>query len=360
MSNKINLNLTHTEKLPTPVELLQELPVNLQQRMFIEKSRQQIIQVLDSRDPRLLLIVGPCSIHDVHAAKEYAIKLRTLASQVSETFLILMRVYFEKPRTTVGWKGLLYDPHLDGSNAISTGLRVTRKLLLDIAELEIPAAAEFLDPISCYYFSDLISWACVGARTSESQTHRQIASALPMPTAFKNSTTGNIEVAVNGVLTAAAPHTFLGMNEQGQTALVSTKGNPHCHIVLRGGENKPNYDPESIMRALQILEQQQLPLRLIIDCSHDNAFRKHEQQPHVFQSVMHQILEGEKGLRGMILESNLNAGNQPIPKDLSHLQYAVSLTDPCVGWEMTERLLLWGHELLSKEKMSSACPYALS
>lgn len=286
-------------------------------------------------------------------AKEYAAKLRELAPRVSDSFLILMRVYFEKPRTTTGWKGLLYDPHLDGSHAINEGLHLTRKLLLDIAKLGIPTAAELLDPISCYYFSDLISWACIGARTSESQIHRQMASALPMPVAFKNSTTGNIEVAVNGVLTAGVPHAFFGINELGQTAWVSSEGNPHCHIVLRGGENKPNYDPESIAKALSFLEQHHLPSRIIVDCSHDNSNHKHEEQPAVFKSIMHQILEGERSIRGLILESHLVAGNQPLPKDLNHMKYAVSLTDPCLDWKTTESLILWAHDKIAKEKTSS-------
>ncbi len=351
MSKKINLNLSHTEHLPTPHDILHELPISLYQQSFVEASRRKITETLLPHHPRLLLIVGPCSIHDPHAAIEYALKLRGLAQQVSDMFLVVMRVYFEKPRTTVGWKGLLYDPHLDDSNDLPAGIRLTRKLLLDLADLEIPTAAEFLDPFSCYYFSDLISWACIGARTSESQTHRQMASALPMPVAFKNNTNGCIDVAVNGILSASTPHAFMGVNDHGQMALMRSKGNTHCHIALRGGDNKPNYDPQSIAKALYFLQKHGLPKRVLIDCSHDNSNRQHEQQVRVFESIIHQILEGECCIRGMILESNLQAGNQALTSDRSKLRYAVSLTDPCLDWSTTERLILWGHEMLSKENI---------
>lgn len=346
MANKINLNVTCAEQLPSPYELKIEQPITLQQRTFVEKSRMQITKVLDKADPRILMIVGPCSIHDIQAAKEYASKLKILANMVSDTFFVVMRVYFEKPRTTFGWKGLLYDPHLDGTQSIHEGLKLTRQLLLDLADLEIPTAAEFLDPASIYYFGDLISWGCIGARTSESQTHRQMASGLPMPVAFKNSTAGNIDVAVNGVISASMPHTFIGMNEMGKISMVHTLGNPHCHIALRGGENKPNYDSASIKQVLKILQQARLPLQIIVDCSHDNSNRKHEQQSVVFRSIVHQIMEGEKNIRGIILESNLFAGNQPMSKEPSKLRYAVSLTDPCMDWAATEHLVLWGHDNL--------------
>lgn len=351
MANKINLNLCSCEALPSPGELLNKYPLGLKQKLFIESARNQIVDILEGVNPRLLLIVGPCSIHDLTAAKEYALKLKELASKVSDTFLVLMRVHFEKPRTTLGWKGLLHDPYLNGSHNIDAGLHLTRQILLELAEMEVPTAAEFLDPFSCYYLSDLISWSCIGARTSESQVHRQTASALPMPTAFKNGTSGNIEGAINGILTAAAPHVFLGLNEQGQIARICSNGNPYCHMVLRGGENKSNYDPESISAAISRLEASQLPTNLIIDCSHDNSQRKHEQQQIVFKSVIHQILEGQKNLKGLILESHLRAGNQPLPKDLSLLQYGISITDSCIDWTTTESLALWANE-----KMTSLYP----
>lgn len=348
MSKLPHLNITHTEALPSPHELMQEMPISFAQQHFIEKTRHEIKQILEGKDPRFLLIVGPCSIHDITAAKEYARKLHHLAQSVSDTFLIVMRVYFEKPRTTLGWKGFLYDPWLDGSHDIPSGIRLTRRLLLDLAEQEVPAAAEFLDISSAYYFGDLLSWGCIGARTAASQTHRQIASGLSMPIAFKNSTDGNIDIAINGVINASTPHTFIGMNAQGCLSTVHTSGNTHGHIVLRGGENKPNYDPESISYALERLQKANLPASLLIDCSHDNSLRKHEQQPLVFQSIINQIVEGNREIRGALLESHLFAGNQPLESS-SQLQYAVSLTDPCLNWETTERLVRWGNSMLAKE-----------
>jgi 3-deoxy-7-phosphoheptulonate synthase len=349
MTDKNNSFEIHNEQIPTPYELKLELPITLKQCLFVNKTREQIIDILEHRDQRHLLIVGPCSVHDVHAALEYAKKLKQLANEISNTFLVVMRVYFEKPRSSVGWKGLLYDPHLDGTHDIAQGLKLTRSLLLDLAEAEIPAAAEFLDPASSSYFGDLISWACIGARTSESQTHRQIASGLAMPVAFKNSTAGKIEVAINGILCASVSHKFIGMNEQGKISIIKTAGNPHCHMTLRGGEDSPNYDPNSISRALKMLHKHNLIPRILIDCSHDNSNRNYEKQSSVFQSIIHQIMEGEKNIRGMIIESNLFAGSQGIPSDLSQLRYAVSLTDACLDWESTERLILWGYEALTSE-----------
>lgn len=334
---------THkVNSLPTPLELVRQFPADSQEHLFIEASRQTLRKILNGEDSRLALIIGPCSIHDLAAAKEYAVRLRNLAQDVSESFFIVMRVYFEKPRTALGWKGLLYDPYLDGSNDMHTGLNWTRQLLLDLAKMQIPIASEFLDPISPLYFGDLISWACVGARTSSSPIHRQMTSGLPMPVAFKNSTDGNIETAVNGVLTAQSPHTFLGINEEGNLSLIHTQGNADGHIVLRGGKNKTNYDPESVAKALKILQNKSLPQRLIIDCSHDNSNRQHERQCTVFETVLKQWEEGNQSIRGMIVESHLHAGNQPL-SDPKALKYAVSLTDPCLDWDMTHRLIQWGH-----------------
>jgi 3-deoxy-7-phosphoheptulonate synthase len=344
------MSLIPKEFLPSPNELKHELPITPQQVEFIDNARSQIVQILNGEDPRILLIVGPCSIHDITAAKEYAIKLRQLIDRLSHTFFILMRVYFEKPRTVLGWKGLLYDPLLDGSYDIETGLHWTRQLLLDLAELQIPAASEFLDPLSPSYFDDLISWACIGARTAESQMHRQMASGLHMPVAFKNSTEGSIEGAVNGILAAASPHSFLGVEENGRLAVKHTLGNPHGHLVLRGGKRKPNYDAHSIAFALESLQKAHLPPRLLVDCSHDNANRNHEQQVHVFQSVMAQRTEGNISIRGVSLESNLYAGSQTLSGDALMLQYGVSLTDPCLDWTTTEQLILWGHDLLENRQ----------
>lgn len=344
--------MTSTETLPTPQELHQELPASAHHREFIEQTRQQIRKVIDGTDPRLLLIVGPCSIHDVTAAKEYATKLRDLSREMSDTFLIVMRVYFEKPRTTLGWKGMLHDPLLNGSDAIHIGMRWTRQLLLDLAEMGIPAASEFLDPATAYYFGDLISWGCIGARTSSSQTHRQIASGLPMPIAFKNTTDGNVDVAINGALAAASPHTFIGMNAQGKAIVNRTSGNPDCHLALRGGELKPNFDALSITQASNSLRKAGLPTGLLVDCSHDNSRRKHERQISVFQDVINQVCQGNRDIRGLILESHLFAGNQPLSVDASRLRYAVSLTDPCLDWESTENLITWGRSKLAEAENS--------
>jgi len=347
MPKKINLNLLDSQVIPSPAELLAEFPLTEKQNQFIHRARQEVQDALFHHRSRLLMIVGPCSIHDISSAQEYASRLADLTKEVSDTFVVVMRVYFEKPRTSLGWKGMIYDPFLDGTNAMANGLRLTRQLLLELADMGVPAAAEFLDPLSAHYFSDLITWGCIGARTSESQTHRQMASSLPMPVAFKNNTMGNIEVAVHGVLSAAIPHTFLGIDSQGKVCQQTSGGNPHCHIVLRGGENSPNYDPDSISEALDLLHKNSLPPKVLIDCSHDNSRRKHEQQVSVFQSIIHQIKEGEKGIRGLILESHLQGGQQPLESD--ELRFGVSITDACLDWETTAKLIHWGRAALLKE-----------
>lgn len=349
MAYKTEENKDCSEHMLTPFELKLALPIMPSHRLFVSKSRQQIIDILDGKDPRKLLIAGPCSIHDIPSALDYAQKLKRLASEVSDKFFVVMRVYFEKPRSIAGWKGMMYDPRLDGSHDIEEGLKMTRKLLIEIASLEVPAGAEFLDPAASCYFGDLISWACVGARTSESQTHRQMASALSMPVAFKNSTSGKIDVAVHGALSASLPHKFIGMGEHGRISIVNSKGNPHAHIVLRGGEGGPNYDPESIGSAIKALQQHQLPLRLLVDCSHDNSNKTHDKQPDVFRSVIKQVCNGESRISGVILESHLFAGSQKIPQDLTQLRYAVSLTDPCLDWTSTEKLVDWGYQELKRE-----------
>jgi 3-deoxy-7-phosphoheptulonate synthase len=259
-----------------------------------------------------------------------------------------MRVYLEKPRTALGWKGFLYDPYLDNSNNVLDGLHLSRKLLLDIAALEIPAATEFLDPLTAPYLSDLISWGCIGARTVTSQPHRQLASSLAMPIAFKNSVDGNIDSAINGILSASIPHTYIGSQSNGTLGIVNTLGNPYGHVVLRGGKEGPNYDPQAISYTLERLHNANLPLRLLVDCSHDNSFRRHEEQPAVFQSILHQIVEGNNYIKGLLLESHLYQGNQPL--NISSLKYGVSLTDPCLDWQTTERLIKWGYHYLEKER----------
>jgi len=353
MAQIYNLNVNCTQPVLSPNELQQELPATRGQLSFIERSRQQIKQVLDGQDSRLLLIVGPCSIHNITAAKEYANKLRVLSGQISDTFMIVMRVYLEKPRTNMGWKGLLYDPNLDGSYDIETGLKVSRQLLLDLADLEVPVATEFLDPSIPYYLGDLISWGCIGARTTSSQIHRQMASGLSMPIAFKNNTDGNVSAAIHGVMAAAEPHTFLGPNESGRIGISYTKGNPHCHVVLRGGEAAPNYHESAIHEALKQLEQLGLPSRLIVDCSHDNSNKKHEQQPHVFRAVLEQYLAGNHRIRGMILESNLLSGSQDHSTTPEELHPSVSLTDPCLDWATTEYLIQWAYAKINPAKVST-------
>jgi 3-deoxy-7-phosphoheptulonate synthase len=343
----------HTQPLLTPHALKREFPTTEAQQNFVNQSRAQVKNILDGTDPRILLIVGPCSIHDLSAAREYALKLSQLSKSVSDTFLLVMRCYMEKPRTALGWKGMLYDPHLDGSNDINTGLRWSRELLMTLANLQVPVGTEFLDPLAAAYLEDLISWGCIGARTTSSQTHRQIASGLEIPIAFKNNTDGNYEVAIGGILSAAHPQTYIGINNDGQAAILHTKGNSDCHIALRGGESKTNYDPESIEEVLKRLAHFSLPSRLIIDCSHDNSRRKHQQQSVVFQSVIGQIVEGHANIRGLILESHLFEGNQSFTTDRSQLQYAVSLTDPCLDWETTEKLIRWAQtKLNSKEAIN--------
>lgn len=343
-SSKWKDNVAETHPLLSPSDLKHELPNTPAISTFVEESRQAVKNILEGKDPRYLLIVGPCSIHDPQAAKEYAQKIHQLSLTVSDTFLIIMRAYFEKPRTSLGWKGMLYDPYLDGSNDIATGMRWTRQLLLDLAEMQVPTATEFLDPATPSYIGDLISWACIGARTTSSQTHRQVASGLSIPIAFKNSTDGNVDTAINGVLSAASPHTYIGINQQGGAAIVHTKGNPHCHITLRGAECGPNYDPQSINQAIEKLDKANLPKHLLVDCSHDNSNRKHEQQAVVFQSIIHQIMEGNKNIRGALIESHINAGNQPL--DYQNLKHGVSLTDPCLDWSTTESLIKWAHTKL--------------
>ena len=354
MSKIYTLDSLHVESLLSPSALKQQLPAAPMLMEFISESRRQISNILNGTDPRLLLIVGPCSIHDINAAEEYAVKLRHLSKDVSRSFFIVMRAYFEKPRTVTGWKGMLYDPHLDQTHDIASGIRHARELLLTLAKLEIPAATEFLDPVTPRYLGDLISWACIGARTAESQVHRQFASGLAMPVAFKNSTAGNIEVAVNGAKAAAHPHTGFGIDDNGQISIVHTKGNRDAHIALRGGEDGPNYHPEAISSALAYLKKNHLPERIIIDCSHDNSFKQHEVQRTVFESVLDQYLQGNEAIRGLALESHLFGGNQRIPLDRSRLQYAVSITDPCLDWENTEQLVRWADAMIASKEAVAA------
>jgi 3-deoxy-7-phosphoheptulonate synthase len=341
------------EFLPSYKEIKTRFPLLPSQHLFIEESRQTVRAILNGTDPRLLLIVGPCSIHDRLSAKEFAVQLHKLAYTVASHFFLVMRVYCEKPRTASGWKGFLYDPLLDGSHAMHLGIEWTRQLLLELATLQVPAATEFLDPLTAYYYEDLMTWGSIGARTASSQTHRQLASALPMPIGFKNGVAGNVSAAVNGAMAASHPHTYMRICENGKPIIARTMGNPDTHVVLRGGESGPNYDPSSVSEALARLEHAKLPLRLLIDCSHHNSAKKHDRQPGVFQSVIHQIIEGNTNIRGLMLESHLHAGNQILTSDLSQLQYGISITDACLDWHSTAHLISWGARHLHQQSLTT-------
>lgn len=332
-------------QIPTPEELKEEFPLDDLSLDFISSSRQTINNILNRTDPRLLIVVGPCSLHDTASILEYAEKFVELAEEVSDQFFLVMRAYYEKPRTIRGWKGLLYDPHLDGSHDMSFGLRLTRELLLALTKKNIPLGSELLEPYVTHYFSEFLSWGCIGARTSTSQPHRQMASGLPFPVGFKNTPDGNIDNAIHGILAASSPHTFLGMQSNGLPARVKTRGNEECHIVLRGGDKKPNYDSLSIAQAFEKSEYFGIPQRVLIDCSHDNCKKQHEQQIIVFDAVIEQILHGNHSIVGLMLESHLNAGCQPITPSL---RYGVSITDPCLDWKTTEILILKAHQKLQE------------
>ena len=323
-------------------------PVSETVNATVARSRERVIRILRQEDPRLLVVIGPCSIHDEKSALEYATRLSRLQKEFTNKLEIVMRVYFEKPRTTIGWKGLINDPHLDGSQDIETGLRTARKLLLEIVGLGLPAATEFLDPVVPQYIADLITWAAIGARTTESQTHREMASGLSMPVGLKNATDGSLQVAIDAMGATRHAHSFLGMNEDGVTSIVRTNGNPDAHVVLRGGRAMTNYDAASIKAAEEKLLSEKLPPVLMVDCSHANSEKKFAKQEEVWRSVIEQRVGGTKSLIGLMVESHLSEGNQPIPKTLSELRYGVSITDSCIGWETTERMLRWGYEKLLK------------
>jgi 3-deoxy-7-phosphoheptulonate synthase len=314
----------------------------------VAQARERVVRILNQKDPRLLVVIGPCSIHDEKSALEYAGRLSKLQKEFADQMEIVMRVYFEKPRTTIGWKGLVNDPHLDGSQDIETGLKIARKLLQEINGLGLPAATEFLDPIVPQYIANLVTWAAIGARTTESQTHREMASGLSMPVGLKNSTDGSLQVAIDAMGATRHPHSFIGMNEDGVTSIVRTSGNPHAHVVLRGGRAMTNYDAASIQAAEAKLISEKLPPVLMVDCSHANSEKKFAKQEDVWHSVIEQRVGGTKSLIGLMVESHLNEGNQPIPKNKAELRYGVSITDSCVGWETTERMLRWGYEQLKK------------
>ncbi len=334
-----NTNLVSEHVLVTPDAFKAQLPLSAEGEHNVRKSRETIRNILSGKDHRLLVVTGPCSIHDIAAAKEYALRLKKLRDELGDTLYLVMRIYFEKPRTTVGWKGLINDPDMDDSFHIEKGLGLARELLLWLAEEGIPAATEALDPISPQYLSDLFAWAAIGARTTESQTHREMASGLSMPVGFKNGTDGNLDVAVNAMLSVSKPHSFLGINQTGQVTVINTRGNEGGHIILRGGK-RPNYDSVNIALCEQALEKAGLPKHIIVvDCSHGNSSKQHALQVLVAENVAGQIIEGNQSIIGLMLESNLFPGNQPIPADLSDLKYGVSVTDACIDWDTTAQLL---------------------
>jgi 3-deoxy-7-phosphoheptulonate synthase len=343
-----NLNVLELVPLITPRLLKAELALTPKATQTVIRSRQAARDILSGRDKRLLVVVGPCSIHDPAAALEYARRLKSLREELNDQLLILMRVYFEKPRTTTGWKGLIYDPHMDGSADIACGLRAARKLLLEINSLGVPTGTEMLDPIVPQYTADLVSWVAIGARTTESQTHRQMASGLSMPIGFKNRTDGNIQVAVDAMESARHPHSFLGIDDEGRIAIVRTSGNTCGHLILRGSRTRPNYDADSIADAGARMTAMGLHPSVMVDCSHGNAGKKCQAEETVWYDVLLQRAHGTESMIGMLVESNLVEGSQPIPKDLSALRYGVSVTDECVGWETTERMLRHAADVMKK------------
>jgi len=339
-SNEVhNVNVAAQDVLVTPEQLKTELPLTDGALNTVTHSREAIRNILDRKDHRLFVVVGPCSIHDTKAAMDYARRLKALADELDDTLYIVMRVYFEKPRTTVGWKGLINDPYLDDSFKLEEGLHIGRQLLLDVLELGLPTSTEALDPISPQYLQDLISWSAIGARTTESQTHREMASGLSSPVGFKNGTDGGLTVATNALNSVANPHRFLGINGQGQVSLFTTRGNPYGHIVLRGGSAGPNYDSVHIALCEQALKKAGVPNNIMVDCSHANSSKKPELQPLVVENVANQIVEGNQSIVGLMIESHLYAGNQSIPDNLEDLEYGVSITDGCIDWDTTESCL---------------------
>lgn len=341
-----NLNVAAQEVLITPDQLKAALPMSDAARATVSHGREVVRNILDRKDHRIFVVVGPCSIHDVDAALDYARRLKKLADDVQDSLFIVMRVYFEKPRTTVGWKGLINDPYMNDTFKIQDGLHIGRKLLLDIAEMGLPTSTEALDPISPQYLQDCITWSAIGARTTESQTHREMASGLSSAVGFKNGTDGGLAVAVNALKSVSQPHRFLGIDSRGQVAVITTTGNPYAHVVLRGGSNGPNYDSVHIALCEQELQKAKLQPNIMVDCSHANSNKQPELQPLVIENVTNQVLEGNKSIVGLMVESNLFAGSQSIPEDLSKLQYGVSVTDGCIGWDNTENALRNMHEKL--------------
>jgi len=334
-----NINIEPPVVLITPAELKREIPLSDKARAVISQGRKNIENILERKDHRLIVVVGPCSIHDLKAAHDYANRLKALEEKVGDTLLIVMRVYFEKPRTTTGWKGLINDPFMNDSFKITDGLHIGRQLLHDILEIGLPTATEALDPISPQYLQDLIAWSAIGARTTESQTHREMASGLSSSIGFKNGTDGSLTVAINALQSVSSPHRFLGINSDGNVSIITTKGNPYAHVVLRGGNGKPNYDSVSVSICEQELIAAGVDANIMVDCSHANSNKDHNLQPLVMDNVANQIVEGNKSIIGVMIESNINAGNQKLSSNPDDMAYGVSVTDACIDWETTENTL---------------------
>jgi 3-deoxy-7-phosphoheptulonate synthase len=334
-----NINVSAFDPMPSPEEIHARLPLSPKAAQTVMHGRDALRNILERKDHRLFVVVGPCSIHDPVAGLDYALRMKALSDEVDDTLCLVMRVYFEKPRTTTGWKGYINDPDMDDSFHVNQGMEKARQFLLDIAEIGLPAGTEALDPISPQYLGDLIAWTAIGARTTESQTHREMSSGLSTPVGFKNGTNGDIGIALNAIVSASRPHSFLGINGQGRTAIVRTRGNRHGHIVLRGGDGRPNYDTVSVQLVEQALSKAKLPANIVVDCSHANSYKKPELQPLVMADVVNQVRQGNQSLLGLMIESNLIAGNQPIPADLAQLKYGCSVTDACIDWKSTETMI---------------------
>ncbi|HET9594817.1 MAG TPA: 3-deoxy-7-phosphoheptulonate synthase [Anaeromyxobacteraceae bacterium] len=346
MQRTENLHVAAFDLMPSPAEVKARVPLTEAAAATVVRGRAALEAILEGRDARVFAVVGPCSMHDPEAGLDYAARLRALADEVADTMVLVMRVYFEKPRTALGWKGFINDPFMDDSFRIDVGMEKARRFLLDVNALGLPAGTEALDPIGPQYYGDLVTWAAIGARTSESQTHREMASGLSSPVGFKNGTDGDLEPAVNAVLSASHAHAFLGISEEGRTAIVRTQGNRHGHLVLRGGGGRPNFDTVSISLAEQALAKAKLARNIVVDCSHANSWKKHELQPLVLKDVVHQIREGNRSIVGVMIESFIEEGNQPIPEDRSKLRYGCSVTDACVSWGTTVEMLRAAHEIL--------------
>ncbi|MDY0011356.1 MAG: 3-deoxy-7-phosphoheptulonate synthase [Rhodocyclaceae bacterium] len=346
IQNTENLNISACDLMPTPEEIKAQVPLTPTAAATVTAGRQALQAILEGQDPRVFLVVGPCSIHDPVAGLDYARRLKALADEVADTILVVMRVYFEKPRTATGWKGYINDPYMDDSFRIAEGMAKAREFLLAVNELGLPAGTEALDPIAPQYYGDLVSWTAIGARTAESQTHREMASGLSSPVGFKNGTDGSLDAAVNGIISAANPHSFLGINSQGVTSVVRTRGNRYGHVVLRGGGGRPNYDTVSVSLAEKALTKAKLPANVVVDCSHANSWKNPEYQPLVMRDAVHQIREGNRSIVGLMVESFIEPGNQPIPTDRSLLKYGCSVTDACVGWDTTEEMVLYARDVL--------------